>query len=257
MLAGRTPTSHNPPSFSRFRFNLTLILCTLVVLSTIGGWWVEHQLSGPLIELARVRATNIATTAINGAIRDVLSGSLQDLELVQYSGKGSEIQSIRYNMGPLNQVMSSAVQSILEAFKSHAPEEFQVPFGELTGLQVFSAWGPPIPIRILTTGSVVADPKVDFHSAGINQVAHRIYLDVNVKMIVVAPFVKEAVVVRQPVIITEDILPGKVPDTYVNLVGFSGSLNEAALLLDSIGSAKKDGTEGGDPKFRLDTRQGK
>ncbi len=230
--------SLNPPqnpTFSRVRFTVTLVLCTLVVLSTIATWWVERQLSGPVVEWARVRATNIATSAINGAIRDVLAGRLQEMEIFTITqGGAGGVQIIRYNMGPLNQVMSDAVQSILETFRAQAPQEFQVPFGELTGMRVLAGWGPMIPIRIFTTGAVVAEPKVDFVSAGINQVAHRLYMEVKVTMIVLAPFLKDQVVVQQTVPISDDVLPGAVPETYVNLSGYSGPLSEAAMILESL-----------------------
>ncbi len=215
------------PTISRVRFTLTLILCTLVVLSTIGTWWVERQLSGPIVEWARVRATNLASTAINGAIRDVLSGRLEELETFQYTiPPGGNQPILRYNMGPLNQVMSDAVQSILDTFRAHAPEEFRIPFGEVTGMRIFAGWGPSVPARIVTTGAVEAEPKVDFRSAGINQVLHRLYVDVSVRMIVVAPFLRDDILVKQSVVVAEEIIPGNVPETYVNLVGYSGGLEE-------------------------------
>lgn len=223
------------------RFTITLILCTLVVFSTIGTWWVERQLSGPIIEWARVRATNLATTAINGAIRDVLSGRLEELETFQYSYPpgGGDQPIVRYNMGPLNQVMSDAVQSVLDTFRAHAPEEFEIPIGEITGMRVLAGWGPSVPARIITTGAVEAEPKVDFRSAGINQVIHRLYVDVTVRMIVVAPFLRDDIVVKQSVIVAEELLPGKVPETYVNLVGYSGGLEEWMALVAAGGSTTK------------------
>lgn len=235
MLRSLNPPKN--PTFSRSRFTVVLILCTLVVLSTIATWWVERQLSGPIVEWARVRATNIATAAINGAIRDALAVRLQEIEIFSTARVGEDggIQIVRYNMGPLNQVMSDAVQAILEAFRTQAPQEFKVPVGELTGMRVLAGWGPMVPIRIFATGSVVADPKVDFVAAGINQVAHRLYLDVKVTMLVMAPFLSDQIVVQQTVPISDDVLPGAVPSTYVNLTGFSGSLSEAALVLESVG----------------------
>lgn len=222
------------PHFSRARFTVTLILCTLVVLSTIGTWWLERQLRGPIGEWARVRATNVATEAINTAVHDVVSRRLDEIEpftFVTDPSYGSTL--LRYNLGPLNRVMSEAVQAIVAAFQTKTPHESHIPLGEVTGLHLLAAWGPGIPARILTTGSVQAEPKVDFRSAGINQVLHRLYVDVTVRMVVIAPFMRDDVVVRQSVIISEEILSGKVPDTFVNLVGYSGGYEEWIALLSA------------------------
>lgn len=223
------------PVFSRIRFTLTLIVCTLVVFGSITTWWVERQLSGPLVEWARLRATNMATEAINRAVEDVRVEYSRAGEIVRFvNNPGSGQPFIRYDMGAVNQMIANAVARIMEAFRAKEPQEFSVPLGELSGMRIFAAWGPPLPVRILTTGSVVAVPKVDFRAAGINQVVHRMYLDVTVRMIIFAPLIEEEIVVAQPVILTEEIFPGSVPSTYVNLVGYSGGLAEWGALLESF-----------------------
>lgn len=226
----RYPRIGQPPRFSRLRFTVTLILCTLVVLSSITAWWAERQLAGPLIEIARLRATNVASTAINQAIGDVVAQRLDGLDLFDYVVHADNRPVITYHMGRLNQVISEAVGAILRAFSDKRPEEFVVPLGELSGMRIFAGWGPMLPVRIMVGGAVKAEPKVSFVTAGINQVAHRIYLDVEVQMTVVAPLVRDPIVVRQPVILSEKLLPGDVPSTYVQLVGYSGSLDEWIAL---------------------------
>ena len=235
ILVLRSLNPPKSPAFSRARFKLALALSTLVVLSTIATWWMERQLSGPIVEWARLRAINMATAMIHDAVRGSLAGGLSKIEIFTVARLGEDgIPIVRYNMGAVNEVTSDAVHAILDAFGSRAPQEFQVPVGELTGMRVFAGWGPMVPIRIFATGSVVAEPKVDFVAAGINQVAHRLYLDVEVTMAVLAPFLNDRIVVRHKVPIADDVLPGPVPETYVNLTGFSGSLAEAALALESV-----------------------
>ena len=70
--------------------------------------------------------------------------------------------------------------------------------------------------------------------------AHRIYLDVAVGMVVVAPFVREPVVVRQPVILAEEIFPGRrARSAYVQLVGYSGRLEEWLALQSGAGRGRR------------------
>lgn len=234
MFTLRRASFDSPPGFSRLRFTLTLIMCTLVVLSTIAIWWAERQLSGPIVAWARVRATNLATATINRAVGQALSNRLAEFEPVEYTlNTAGEVVIARLNVASINEVMTDAVQSILAALEAQGPHELRIPLGEISGMRVLAGWGPTLPARVVATGAVTAEPKVEFRAAGINQVLHVLYLDVAVSMLVVAPFLREPIVVRQPVVLLEEILPGKVPDTYVNLVGYSGSLHEWMALVEA------------------------
>jgi len=235
----RLPGDGRPPRFSRLRFTLTLALCTVIVLLTITAWWAERRLSGPLVEYGRLRATNTAQAAISRAVRDVLGSRLDGVDLIRWVPREGSSPVIAYNMGLLNQVMSEAVDAILEAFSEKRPDEIRIPIGELSGMHILAGWGPAVPVRIFFAGGVTAEPKVDFVEAGINQVVHRIYLDVEVRMLIVAPFVRDPVVVRQPVIFAEEILPGDVPGAYVRLVGFSGGLHEWLALQGALGTGRQ------------------
>lgn len=59
----------------------------------------------------------------------------------------------------------------------------------------------------------------DFEQAGINQIRHKIYLEVTAHMQVVVPMVTatDNVVVQVP--ITEVLIMGDVPETYIQLEG--------------------------------------
>lgn len=218
------------PRFSRLRFTLTLALCTVVVLLSITAWWAERRLSGPLVEYGRLRATYSAQAAINRAVREVVGARLDGADLIRFEPREGGAPVIAYNMGLLNRVMSEAIDAVMEAFADKRPEVVRIPVGELAGMDVLAGWGPSLPIRIVYAGAATAEPKVDFAEAGINQVAHRVYLDVEVRMVIVAPFVREPVVVRQPVIFAEEVFPGDVPAAYVQLVGYSGRLEEWLAL---------------------------
>lgn len=222
---------------------MTLIVCTVVVFLSITAWWAERQLSGPLLEIARLRATNIASAAIARAVGEVTARRLDGFALFDVVSREDGRPMIVYHTGRLNQAIAETVDALLTAFSDKRPEQFEVPLGELSGMNLLAGWGPPVPVRVLTAGAVTAEPKVDFHSAGINQVAHRIYLDVSVEMMVVAPFVRAPVVVRQPVILAEQLLPGEVPQAYVQLIGNAKGLEEWLALQAGMEAISVDGSK--------------
>jgi len=222
------------PRFSGWRYRLTLIFVTVVIMGVITLWWAERQLSGPLSEWATARATTIATAAINAAISESLAEELDRDDLIQFVRGEGEAPLIRYQTGAINLAVAKMVSEVIRQLEAVGSEDVAVPLGELTGMGIIAGRGPRLPIRIVTTNQVTVEPIVDFRAAGINQISHRIYLDVEVRMIVIAPFLRSPVSVRQPVLLSEAIVPGDVPGTYVNLVGYSGSLAEWTAIMESI-----------------------
>ena len=156
----RIPQIGQPPRFSRLRFTVTLVLCTVIVLLSITAWWAERQLSGPLLEIARLRATNLASAAINQAVGDVVAHRLDGVALFEVVTNDQGKSAIVYHTGRLNQTISATVQALLETFSGKRPDEFEVPLGELSGMSLLAGWGPPIPVRVLVAGAVTAQPKV-------------------------------------------------------------------------------------------------
>ena len=64
---------------------------------------------------------------------------------------------------------------------------------------------------------VATDFKSEFVSAGINQVRHRIYLEVLTNVSVVAPLITKEMSVTTNISIAETILVGDVPDSFFSL----------------------------------------
>ena len=61
------------------------------------------------------------------------------------------------------------------------------------------------------------DFSTEFENAGINQTRHRVYLKVSAQVRIVAPLSGSAIEVQTVVPITEMIIVGDVPDTYINV----------------------------------------
>ena len=76
--------------------------------------------------------------------------------------------------------------------------------------------GPKVPIRIYPVSIVNADFKESFDSVGINQVKHKLYLDVSMKMSFVGMMFAQADTVETSVLLNETIIVGDTPTYYGN-----------------------------------------
>lgn len=92
-------------------------------------------------------------------------------------------------------------------------------FGSFTGFKLLSGKGPGVPIRISSIGNVETDLRSEFTAQGINQTLHRVYLQVECEISILTPFENITEKIINQVLIAENVIVGKIPNTYYNLNG--------------------------------------
>lgn len=92
-------------------------------------------------------------------------------------------------------------------------------FGSFTGFKLLSGKGPGVPIRISSIGNVETDLRSEFTAQGINQTLHRVYLQVECEISILTPFENITEKITNQVLIAENVIVGKIPNTYYNLNG--------------------------------------
>ena len=95
--------------------------------------------------------------------------------------------------------------------------------GSFTGFKLLSGKGPGVPIRISSIGNVETDLRSEFTSQGINQTLHRVYLQIECEVSILTPYKDITEKITNQVLIAENVIVGKIPNTYYNLEGISGS----------------------------------
>lgn len=84
---------------------------------------------------------------------------------------------------------------------------------------MLSGKGPGVPIRISSIGNVETDLRSEFTAQGINQTLHRVYLQVECEISILTPFENITEKITNQVLIAENVIVGKIPNTYYNLNG--------------------------------------
>ena len=75
-------------------------------------------------------------------------------------------------------------------FEEHDAVEFQVPMGAALGENIFIGWWPDIPFRVRLIGNADINYDSTVEAAGINQVHHKVWLDLKFTIQVAAPLMK-------------------------------------------------------------------
>lgn len=96
-------------------------------------------------------------------------------------------------------------------------------FGSFSGFKLLAGRGPGVPIRISVIGNVETDLKSEFSEQGINQTLHRVYLQVICEVSILTPYNSIVEKITNQVLIAENVIVGKIPNTYYNLNGIDNS----------------------------------
>lgn len=203
-------------SYSFFTF---IFLCLLIFLSFRGFWAVEKKLRPVILSIAQVKADMLATDAVNRAIiEEVAHGILyQDLISIKQDDSGKIIMA-QINTMEINRLMAKTTIATQNALKGISKEPLKIPLGEVLDSYLLASYGPSIPVRLIPIGRVNTSLLDSFEAAGINQVRHKIYLDVFTEIRIVIPFIAEEIEVHTTVPLADTIYPGEVPETVINLL---------------------------------------
>ncbi|RJX28143.1 MAG: sporulation protein YunB [Dethiobacter sp.] len=209
--------------FSERLLNYSLLsfiaLCLLVFLSFKGFRALEQNLRPAILSIAEIKADMLATDAVNRAImEEVARGILyQDLISIKQDDKGKIVMA-QINTMEINRLMARTTIATQNALKEMGKEPIKIPLGEVLDSYLLAAYGPEIPVKLIPAGRVNTFLIDSFEAAGINQVRHKIYLDVFTEIRIVIPFISADVEVHTTVPIADTIYPGEVPETVINLI---------------------------------------
>ena len=179
-------------------------------------WLIFTKLQPSFIEYAKVYSNNIANEVVKSAVDDVfVKEEYQSLAKIM-ENSSENIKAIETDTAKINRLKSAIIQSMQKNIDSHKSDTVYVPLGSCSNLYFLAGLGPKVPIRIYPVSIVNADFKESFDSVGINQVKHKLYLDVSMKMSFVGMMFAQSDTVETSVLLNETIIVGDTPTYYGN-----------------------------------------
>ncbi|GAF24835.1 hypothetical protein MTY_0163 [Moorella thermoacetica Y72] len=190
-----------------------LVLAGLLLLLLL-----EWRLGPALEAVAATQARWVATEAMQQAVLDKITGQVSYNNLIQPGNSdGGQVVFMQADALGISRLQAAAQLAIQERLARLQGKTYYLPLGQILGLKLLAAYGPPVPLRFVPMGTVKVNVGDTFESAGINQTCHRIYLQAESEVQVVAPFSREKVQVATTIPVAEAIIVGPVPQTYVSL----------------------------------------
>lgn len=135
--------------------------------------------------------------------------------------ENGNITRVGTNVFTINKIISDVPVYIQEEFEKEENISFKIPLGSFFGSKLFAGRGPKVNIKMQMVGDLDTDLRSEFSSAGINQTLHRIYLQLNCKIIILTPFETIEEEIANQVLIAEGVIVGEIPSSYYNLEGIN------------------------------------
>jgi sporulation protein YunB len=217
----------------RNRFNLKfriLIVGMLIIAFIIGGFLIlEFSFKPTITQVAEVKARLLATEAINKAIYESIISQVNYQDLIYiHKNNNNEITTMQVNTFGIRKIQAQTTLEIQRILEELSGEGFKLPIGQVLGSRLLATYGPKISVKLIPAGTVKVNLIDHFDEAGINQVRHLIYLDIESNVKILVPLFDASTTVATRVPIAETIIVGPVPDAFINLDLGSG-LNPRGL----------------------------
>ena len=180
---------------------------------------VNVKLRPVLTALAVTQVSNSVTAAVNDAILEGIAQehvSYNDIVQVETDANG-RVSVLASDLEAANLLRAQLLDRVLEAVDGLEEEDYAIPLGNLTGIDLFSGRGPSVHAQVLSTGAASAEFAHAFSEAGVNQTLHQIDLLVEVTVQLLLPGQTLELPVSTRVCVAETIIVGEVPGTYLQL----------------------------------------
>ncbi|MDD4169213.1 MAG: sporulation protein YunB [Desulfotomaculaceae bacterium] len=194
-------------------------ILTAVITVLISLIYVDFMLKDVFYKSAEIKAIQLATEAMqNSILQEAANENLQyqDLVIVHKDEQG-RVAMMQANTIIVNRIASSTIMAVQKNLEDLRWKSFSIPLGEIFGVPLLARYGPGIKYSIMPAGTVRFSINDRFDAAGINQTRHTIYLNLDTNVRIIVPSKAGEVVVSTQVPLTENIIVGNIPNTFVTI----------------------------------------
>lgn len=212
--------------FVRRKIKKWMIISTAILIAVI--FYLNNVVNPVIISTSSAKIRSLSQRAVEKVIYQVLNdSSIYDTLILITRDEDGKIITISSNSATVNMLVLEITDKSQTALAEMGQAGVDIPIGTFSGMPIFTGRGPEINIKLLPIGTIYCKFESTFTSAGINQTNHRIYLRVFSSVSVILPTANQIVDTQTELMISESIIVGEIPDTYLH----STSLDEMMNLI--------------------------
>lgn len=209
-------------SKAKFILALTIIFAIIILILL----YLHYVVNPIIIDATEAKVYSLTQDAVENSVYDVIKDNNIYDELIEIvKDENGDVQMITANAFQINMFSKNLLKSAQDSLKGLAEQGVELGIGTFTGLPILTDRGPKITLKLSPIGTVYTRFYSEFTTAGINQTNHKIYLIINTDVNIILPTDTKKVETTTEILITESIIVGKIPDTYLNSSQLDEMLN--------------------------------
>ncbi len=212
---------------------ILLSWCALLVIISIILGFSYYKMQPVIIRYAESVAETVMLNSANDAVVNILENenfSYSDIAVLSKNQAG-EIISLEIDTYKVNYLKSRISNEISDIISGRERYTVAIPIGTFLGNTYTAGLGPDIPFKMQITTTAFVDFKHEFRSAGINQVLHRVVIDIKINGNLVVAGYKKTIKVNTSAIAAQTVIVGDVPEGFTNVIEEETD-NTAGLIND-------------------------
>lgn len=216
-------------SFSRIAYAWLIFL---LILSLVFGV-IYRQIQPVIIRYAQSVAETVMLNCANDAVVKILSDNdfnYDDIAVLTRNNDG-EITSLEIDTYKVNFLKSHISNEISSLISNKERFTVSIPLGTFLANAYTTGIGPDVNFKMQITTTAFVDFEHEFRSAGINQVLHRVVVNIKICGSLLVAGYKKSITVNTSSIAAQTVIVGVVPENFTNVIE-EESDNTAGLIND-------------------------
>ncbi len=208
-----------------------LIIALLIFIAIVAavGVFIMKNVNPMIVLISNEKIRALTNEAVSQAVLDVMGiDNSMNYMTVERDEKG-KIVSVDIDSESVSKLAQEITIAAQQKINEVGEDGIKIPIGSLSGVTLFTGLGPNINIKIYLVGSTQTKIVSVFSDSGINQTVHRLYLTVDGSVAVAIPGLPSTVNTSAQVLMSEMIIVGEVPPTYLNATNIGDMLD---LIVD-------------------------
>ena len=191
--------------------------CFVLLFAVFISFFIMFKFVNPIIkETGESKISETTNYAVNKAVLSAMQGTISYDDLIHLvTDATGKITMLQANSIQINSLSRKVVDETYTYIMERIGANLKIPIGSFSGIPLFSGLGPAVVIPTMPYGSVNCVFMSKFVTAGINQTLHKIYLSVKTSVTMVLPFNTIHVDETTEVLVSESLIIGEIPDTYL------------------------------------------
>lgn len=205
----------NRPSRLKRKHKWTIVILLIAFILLQGLLFLDRELRGPLMFLAKIRITQMATDAINTAITSEVAQTVDSDKLLEWKmNEAGKVTGLVLDYKEQMRITSETIEVVNRVLKEKEDIPEHIPIGHALNSPFISSIGPSVSVKFHPATAVKADVLTKSTEAGINNLLVEVYVRIRTDIAVVIPFDQQPQQLETDIPLSYVMVVGDVPTYY-------------------------------------------